>query len=234
MPQGDNVRVTSHRRGRTALLAALLAPTLLLSGCGGSGGESPKQKSKSEASADLPQGNVEVPDGVTLSRVGTALRFGEQAFVAYAPSTQRSSALSMTVNSIQTGRIADFAAYQLDDRTKKSRPYYVKVTVRNVGTGDLSGAAVPLLAVNDTNALVQPSTFTNSSLDECPSTSLPAGFTAGRTYQGCLVYLLPDGGALVEMSYRPLQSFEPITWRGTIQPVKAEPKRANKKKKANS
>ncbi len=230
-----NVRVTPHRRARTALLATLLAPALLLTGCGGSDSDKTSDEPTPEASADLPQGNVEVPDGVTLTKAGTALKFGEQAFVAYQPNTQRSSVLSMTVNSVQTGKISDFAAYQLDDRTKKSRPYYVKVTVKNVGTGDLGGAAVPLLAVNNTNALVQPSTFTNTSLAECPSTPLPASFVAGKSYQGCLVYLMPEAGTLVTMSYRPLQSFEPITWQGTVQPVKAEPKKASKKskKKAN-
>jgi PBP1b-binding outer membrane lipoprotein LpoB len=233
--EGHNVRVTSHRRARTALLAALLAPALLLSACGGES----KGKPNVQGSTDLPRGNVKVPDGITLTKAGTALTFGEPAVVAYEPNTQRSSVLSVTVNSVQAGKIADFAAYQLDERTRRSRPYYVRTTVKNIGTGDLSGAAVPLLAVNNTNALVQPSTFTSSSLAQCPSTALPAGFVAGKAYQGCLVYLMPDAGSLVEMSYRPLQAFEPITWKGTILPVKAEARKdagakvGDKKKKAN-
>jgi PBP1b-binding outer membrane lipoprotein LpoB len=113
--EGHNVRVTSHRRARTALLAALLAPALLLSACGGES----KQKPNVQGSTDLPRGRVEVPDGITLTKAGTALKFGEPAVVAYEPNTQRSSVLSVTVSSVQAGRIADFAAYQLDERTRK-------------------------------------------------------------------------------------------------------------------
>ena len=191
----------------------MLLPALLLSGCG-EGDEKPK----AEPTADLPTGNVEVPDGVTLTKAGTELEFREPAMVAYEPNTRRKSVLSLTVDSVQAGRITDFSAYQLDAATKKSRPYYVKVSVKNVGNGDLSGAAVPLYAVDNRNTLIQPSRF-NTTFAKCPSLALPAGFVADKSARGCLVYLVPDGGTLVEMSYRPLQAFEPITWKGTITPA---------------
>jgi hypothetical protein len=227
---GHNVPVTPHSRARGALVVFLLVSALLLSGCGGDG----KAKPKAEPSADLPTGNVEVPEGITLTPAGTELRFGEPAAVAYEPNTQRSSVISLSVDSAQEGRIADFAAYQLDDRTKKSRPYYVRVTVKNVGTGDLSRAAIPLLAVSDKNTQYQPSSF-NNSFARCPSLPLPAGFVGGQAFKGCLVYLIPDGGRLVEVNYRPLQAFEPITWRGTILPpvTKKPDKKKSAKKKAN-
>jgi hypothetical protein len=230
---GQNVFVTTLRRA-PRLLAALLAPALLLSGCGGDGGS---DKPKAEPTADLPQGNVEVPEGITLTKAGTQLKFGEPAYVAYEPNTQRSSVLSMTVDSVQLGAMRDFAAYQLDDRTKKSRPYYVRVVVKNEGVGDLSRAPVPLLAVNDSNALVQPSSFTTNTFAKCPSAPLPAGFVGGKAYTGCLVYLVPDGGTLVEMSYRPLQAFEPITWKGAVlpaTPVKDKKKAGGQGKKSKN
>ena len=139
---GHNVRVTPTRRTSTALLAVLL-PGLLLSGCGES-----DDKPKAEPTVDLPTGNVEVPEGVTLTKPGTELDFKERAVVAYEPNTRRKSVISITVESVQAGRISDFASYRLDDRTKNSRPYYARVSVKNVGTGDLGGAAVPLLAVD--------------------------------------------------------------------------------------
>lgn len=212
---GHNVGVTPRRRARTALLATLLVPALLLSGCGGDGDSKPK----AEPSVDLPKGDVEIPEGITLAKAGTELKFREPAVVVYEPNTSRNSVLSLSVDSVQLGRIADFAAYQLDDRTRKARPYYVRFTVKNVGTGDLSRAAVPLLAVDNRDTLIQPSTF-NNTFAKCPSLPLPAGFAGGKSFQGCLVYLVPEAGTLVEMSYRPLQAFEPITWKGTIQPAK--------------
>ena len=224
---GHNVRVTPSRRARTALLAILL-PGLLLSGCGES-----DNKPKAEPTVDLPTGNVEVPEGITLTKPGTELDFKERAVVAYEPNTRRKSVVSITVESVQAGRISDFASYRLDDRTKNSRPYYARVSVKNVGTGDLGGAAVPLLAVDDNNTLIQPSTF-NNTFAKCPSLALPAAFAADKSVRGCLVYLVPDKGTLVKMSYRPLQAFEPITWDGTITPapLTAAQKKAAAKKKA--
>jgi hypothetical protein len=214
---GHNVRVTRSglpRRTRTALVAGLLAPVLVLSACGAK----EEKKPSAQPSVDLPTGSVDVPEGVTMTKAGTQLKFGEPATVAYEPNTKRSSVIELTVDSVQAGRIADFAAYQLNARTKTSRPYYVRVHVKNVGTGDLSRAPVPLYAVDTRNTLIQPSSF-NNTFKKCPSTPLPAGFGPGKAMSGCLVYLVPAGGTLVEMSFRPLQDFEPITWKGTITPA---------------
>ena len=225
--EGHNDRVTPSRRARTALLA-ILVPALFLSGCG-EGDDKPK----AEPSVDLPKGDVEVPEGVTLTKAGTELDFGQPAVVAYEPNTRRKSVVSLTVQSVQAGRISDFASYRVDDRVRKSRPYYVRVSVKNVGTGDLSGAAVPLYAVDSRNTLIQPSRF-NTPFAKCPSMPLPAEFGADKSVKGCLVYLVPDGGTLSKMSFRPLQAFEPITWDGTIQPapLTAAQKKAAAKKKA--
>lgn len=240
---GHNVRVTRTRRARPAqtarapvtrapvtpaLVTTVLAAALLLSGCGGASKDEPQAK----PSTDLPTGNVQVPDEVTLTEGGSALRFRETATVAYEPNTQRSSVLEMSVDSVQQGRITDFAAYPLDAATKSSRPYYVRFRAKNVGSGDLSRAAVPLFAVNDTNALVQPSSFGNT-FAKCPSRPLPDGFAPGESFKGCLAYLIPDDGTLTAMSFRPLQDFEPITWEGKVlPPVKTKAEKLAAKKAA--
>ena len=105
--------MTASRRARTALLTILL-PALLLSGCGES-----DEKPKAEPSVDLPTGDVEVPDGVTLTKAGTELEFEQPAVVAYEPNTRRKSVISITVDSVQAGRISDFASYHLDDRDQE-------------------------------------------------------------------------------------------------------------------
>ena len=231
---GHNVRVTRRLpspRARTALVAAPLALALVLSGCGSDSEKKPSAK----PSVDLPTGTVEVPDDVTLTEAGTELKFRETATVAYQPNTRRNSVLELTVDSVKTGRIADLASYQLDPATRTARPYYVRVRVKNVGTGDLSRAGIPLYAVDSRNSLIQSSSF-NNNFAKCPSKPLPAGFTANKAFSGCLVYLVPRGATLVEMSYRPLQAFEPITWKGTIipavtkKPAKKPTKKPAKKK----
>lgn len=230
---GHNVRVTRlalPQRARTAFIALLVAPALALAGCGADNDEKPSAK----PSVDLPTGNVDVPEGVTLTKAGTELAFGETATVAYQPNTQKSSVLELTVDSVQTGRISDLAAYGLKPAEKTSTPYYARVRVKNVGSGDLSGAALIVYAVDTTNSLVQPVTF-NNVFTKCPSKRLPAGFTTGKSAGVCLTYLIPRGRKLVEMSYRPLQEFAPIIWKGTIKPAPVpKTKKPNKKKKAQN
>jgi hypothetical protein len=211
-------------------VAGLLAPALVLSACGAESDKKPTAK----PSVDLPTGNVDVPSGVTLTKAGTELQFGQTATVAYQQNSQRSSVLELTVTAVQKGRISDLAAYQLDPASKKSTPYYAHVTAKNVGTGDLSHATAPIYAVDSTNALVQAVSF-NNTFAKCPSTTLPTGFTGGKSANLCLTYLVSSGRTLVEMSYRPLQQYEPITWKGTITPaiLKASPKKTKKKKAQN-
>jgi hypothetical protein len=226
--QNDGV---TARRAPLRLIALLATLALVLGACGsGSDDDEPsaEETPTSTPSVELPTGNVEVPEGVELTEAGTTLDFGQPAVVAYEPNTERSSVLSMSVNSVQTGQIQDFAAYQLDARTKRSRPYYVRVTARNVGKGDLSRAAVPLLAVDTRDTLIQPSSF-NNSFRKCPSTPLPPGFGPGKAANLCLVYLVPNRGRLTEMSFRPLQAFEPILWKGPIKPVVLKKKPGKKK-----
>ena len=210
---------SARRRARTALLVAALAPTLVLAGCGGSDGSTARKPAAATPSVDLPTGDVKVPSGVTLTKAGSELTFGQVALVAYEPNTQKSSVLSVRVDSVQTGSISEFSGYQLDARAKQSRPYYVRYTVRNAGTGDLGRSPVPLLAVDARNTLIQPSSF-NNTFTRCPSVPLPTTFGPGKVQRGCLVFLVAGNGRLTEMSYRPLQAFEPITWKGTIAPAR--------------
>jgi hypothetical protein len=231
---GHNDRVNPpsarHRPQRRpalpVLLTALLVSALVLAGCGG---EEAKAKPKAKPSDVAPTGNVEVPSGLTLTKPGEKLAFGEKAVVAYAANPKRGTVLSMTVTGGRQGRISDFAGYQLSAANKKSRPYYMRAAVTNVGTGDLSRLGVPLYGVDASNTLIPPATFNNTFVP-CPSTPFPQGFTAKKSLVGCLVYLVPDGGTLTAVSYRPSQKYAGITWSGTIAPP--APDRAAVKKAA--
>ena len=229
-PDRHNVRVTRPRT-RAAALAALVA-LLAVAGCSADDKKA-KAEPKATPSASLPTGNVTIPSGTTLTKAGETLKFGEPAVVAYQPNPQRSSVLQLSVDGVREARISDFAGYQLSAETKKSKPYYVAVTAKNVGTGDLSRTGIPLYAVDSTNSLNQQTSF-NNTFAKCPSQPLPQGFTAGKSVKTCLVYVMRPGQSLVKVSYRPLQAFPPITWEGTIAPptpVKTPPHAKKTKKK---
>lgn len=214
--------------------ALLLAAAVTLSACGGSGSaEASGSASASPSVSASPTPSVAVPQGVTLTAAGTKLSFGQTATVAYQPNDKRSTVLALTVKSVKRAKLKDFSAYVLDDRTKASTPYYVKVKVQNVGTGDVGGTDIPLWAVDQKNLLIHSSGFTNS-FTKCPSPNLPKGFGPSSTLTTCLVYLVPDHGTLTAISFRPLQAFDPITWTGPVttpSTEKAGAKHAGKKKR---
>ena len=213
--------------------AAALAVAVALLAVAGCGGDDKKAKAEPSAtpSAALPTGDVTVPSGVTLTKAGETLQFGQPAVVAYQPNPQRKSVLQLSVDGVRQGRISDFAGYQLSAENKKSKPYYVAVTAKNVGTGDLSRTGIPLYAVDSTNSLNQQTSF-NNTFAKCPSQPLPQGFTTGKSVKTCLVYVMRPGQSLTKVSYRPLQAFPPITWQGTIAPptpIKKSPPNDKKK-----
>lgn len=226
-PGVQNDRMTRRSRSIARLLAALLLTTLTATGCGEKD-ESPAQEPTVPKAAE--QTAVPVPEGVTLTEYGSELAFGEPAVVAYSPNAKKRTILEITVNSVKQVSIDEFAAYRLEDRTKKSTPYFVKVTVRNVGEGDVGQTPIPLyLADNRTPpVLINPSVFEGVPFSKCPSPKLSASFGPGDTLDACLVYLAPDGGKISAMSFRAIQEFAPILWDGEVAIAKAAAKPTKK------
>lgn len=196
---------------RAAVVASSLA--LVLAGCGGS--DSKDEAPTEPRSADAAPSEVAVPEGVELSQYGAELKFGEPATVGYAPNSNRSTVLKLTVVSVTRGSVADLSGYSLNERVRQSTPFYVKVAVENLGVGDVGKMPVPLALEDNRNALILPSTFTDT-FKKCPSTPFPTTFAPKAKANFCLVYLTPDHGTFSAMSFRPSQAFEPIRWTGTV------------------
>lgn len=217
-------RATSRKPA--AALAAALATALLLAGCGGT--DEPKAKA-----SNTPSTNVTVPEGVELSELGSHLSFGETATVAYEPNAERSSVLEITVAGVQRASISELGSYVLDDATKKSIPYYITMSVTNVGQGDLGRTEVPIFLVDSANTLIHSSSFTNT-FKPCPSTPFPESFPPAATFETCQLYLVPEGTTYREVSFRPVQDVEPIIWEGDPTNSPARAKELAKAKKADS
>lgn len=201
------------------LLGAALAGALALGGCSGSDeGAQPEEGSTLTApvaSSGATQ-YLTVPDGVELTEPGSQLAVGDHAVVAYRPRQGQVAALDILVTRLEKTSIKDFSAWQLSDAQKKSTPYYVRARIENVGDTDLGGRAVPLYVVNEDNVLLESTPFA-SSFQPCPSTPFPDEFQPGDTTRVCLVYLAPDHGDLVSVSFRPEETFNPITWSGDVE-----------------
>lgn len=210
---------------RAVVLAA--AGALVLTSCNSGGGNADDEVSPSGSPS--PSTTVAIPEGVSLTEPGAEVSFGDTARVAFEPSQTRGSVLELTVKKTIKGSVRDFSSFILDDKTKTATPYYVLVSVKNVGEGDLGGASIPLWGVDADNTLLPPASFTTG-FSRCPSEPLPDKFPAGATVDSCLVYLAPDRGVLEGVSYRPTEEFSPIQWTGEITTPKPEPKPEPKKK----
>ena len=206
----------------TRAAALLLAATLTVAGC--SSDDSSPESAGTPASSASETPYLPVPSGVELTPQGSQLSVGDHAVVTYEPKQDQVGALDIQVTKLERTSIDDFAAWQLSAEQKKSNPYYVRAVVENVGDTDLGGQRVPLYVVNEKNVLLESTPFA-SSFESCPSTPFPDEFGPGDRTKVCLVYLAPDHGQLVSVSFRPEQSFNPITWSGDVvryQPPKRE------------
>jgi hypothetical protein len=214
----------------TRTAALLLGAALTVAGCSASDEGQPS--TAGGASSPTPDATetpyLPVPQGVELTPPGSQLSVGDDAVVAYQPRQGQVGALDIRVTDLEKTTIDAFSAWQLSPQQKKSNPFYVRATVKNVGDTDLGGRPVPLYVVNDKNVLLEATPFA-SSFAPCPSTPFPDKFKPGDSTKVCLVYLAPDHGDLEAVSFRPEETFNPITWTGDV--AKYEPPKPGSSKK---
>lgn len=213
-----------------ARVGAVVLPAVLAAGLAACSGGDPAAAPSSSASAGTtasatasgpPDGvttYLPVPAGVSLTSEGSALSVGDQAVVAWKPTQNLVGVLDLTVTALERTTIKDsFSDWELPKELADATPYFVQVKATNAGATSLGGRAVPLYAQTDTDTLVEASSF-QGRYRPCPSAGLPGTFAPGDRASLCLVYLLPHGGTLSAMSFRPTEDFAPITWTGDVEP----------------
>jgi hypothetical protein len=201
---------------RSALPALAVLAALTLGGCGGSGSSEPVADGSSGTSTPSPDSTgTSSADGVRLTPQGTRLALGDTARVRWNPTQKTTGVAAITVTGLLKMPISAFRAWRLDRETRRSTPYFVHATVRNLGHTDLSHTPVPLYLLDQRETLLEASRF-QARFTPCPSRPLPAGFKHGDKTSVCLVYFVPRHGKLVAISFRPTEDFSPITWQGHV------------------
>jgi hypothetical protein len=207
--------MTGVRAGALGLATLALA----VSACGGGDPKPASSAPKATATATSTPAAASTT-AVRLTPVGTTLKVGKPAVLAYKDATKTSlkSVVEITPRSIVPGSMKDFANVQLDDKEKTATPFYVKVHAKNVGKGDLSKTdpADYLSGVDDRgqrqNAVIFLGTF-----DACDNVSPPKSLKPGQSYDTCQVYLIPKGGSLDGLVWVAFDPSHPnkkdINWR---------------------
>ncbi|GAB3030161.1 hypothetical protein GCM10011376_39770 [Nocardioides flavus (ex Wang et al. 2016)] len=164
---------------------------------------------------------------VTLEPVGTdpgtELSFGESAQLAWRPTQDLTGLLELSVDAVAEQRRTVFDGWAGDEAMAAARPYFVQVTLANVGDTDLGGQDVPLYLRDTDGTLGAPWTL-GGDFEPCQSGPLPVPFEPGAEAGMCLVYLVPDGGRVRDLVFEPTEGYDPITWTGDVE----EPVRSRK------
>jgi hypothetical protein len=222
---------------RAALPALLAGAALALTACSGGSSSSepgargpgssasptsststsstPSTSSTSSSSSATAPGSPEVVEGVSLTSPGSRLKVGDTARVSWKPDQTTTAVIAVTVTRLLKVPISTFDDWRLDPATRRSTPYFVHATVRNLGRSDLSHVPVPLYLLDGRETLLQARRLL-ARFTPCPSRPLPARFEGGDKASVCLVYFAPRHGKLVAVSFRPTEDFDPITWRGRL------------------
>jgi len=225
------------RSFRPALVAVASAALLTgaLSACGSSADKSTPKPSTSTGDGTS-AGTSGSPGAPATTAAGADLKVGEPATFEWTAKQGVSGLLQVTVTKLErTSYKQTFAGWKIPDAYQARAPYFVRAKVTNVGKTGLGGYDVPLYGLDSANNLVEATSF-GSDFTACQPKALPAKFGPGRSADVCLVILTPEKNKLVGASYRPGESFDPITWTGTatkyVPPKPKAPAKKGKKGKS--
>jgi hypothetical protein len=210
----------THVRG--TLLFAAGAAALLLSACGtetpgtatpGAGTAIPtatpeQTATTTETSALAPA--PQVPGDVTAP--GAQLKVGERAVVPFKYGTDKNGTIAITVSAIEPGVNADLAKF--GDKAKGLTPFYIRVSVENVGGTDLSHSSVSLRGLGpdgrSTGVIITGET------DKCQSETAKRDFTtAGAKYETCVLQAAREGSQVTGASFDKGDGYtkSPVIWK---------------------
>lgn len=199
------MRITS--RGAPGIWAALLAAlaTFLAAGCGGS--------SSSTGASSSP-----TDDGTTPP--GQALALGASATVPYQPVSAPQDAtakykLRVVVSAIEKGRLSDFKGGRFTKAEQGSTPVYVRFKMTNVGDGDAGSAGNPAVEIEgvDGDGDTAQALVLYSAFPRCEYKQPPKPFTYGKSFESCLVFLVPGG--IEKAVYTGTEAYvdSPVSWK---------------------
>ncbi len=208
----------------------------LLAGCGSNddskADDKESVKSTPSATTEAPKSYYDVPLGVTLTEPGTDLALGEEGVIAFERRQKEIGVLSVKVDRIErTSFQESFPGWNVDDVTAARTPYFVRLTVTNVGTTDLGGLKLAnVIWADDGTTLEAPNQYTKVQLPACAGDPLPATFRQSATAQICQVYFIAPAQTLQTISFIPPAGLDPITWSGEISKIIPPVKKKTKKK----
>lgn len=213
------------RRAATGVIGLAVAGTLTLTGCKSGNEEAPAASDAPSGAASAPAGGYATPPaggassaapgasaggydgaaggaaGGAVAKSGQAFKIGEAATVPFSVGSNKGGQIALTVTGIEAGSPADLSTLNVGDKVKGQTPFYIRYTIKNTGTTDLSFGSVShmkgLLDGGSESGVL----LTGGKFDKCQSDTLPKGFTNGQTQTGCAIALAPTGTKVTGAEY---------------------------------
>ncbi|MFE2283994.1 hypothetical protein ACFXDJ_07470 [Streptomyces sp. NPDC059443] len=134
--------------------------------------------------------------GGETAKAGQTFKIGQPAQFPFASGSTKGT-IALSVTSIDEGQPADLEPFKLGDKVKGMVPFYVRYSVKNTGSTDLSFASVGHIKGLLPDGTEAQDLMVIGKFEKCPSDSLPKGFTNGQTATGCAVALAPSASVKV-------------------------------------
>ncbi|MGO4461920.1 hypothetical protein AB4039_32200 [Streptomyces sp. M-16] len=136
-----------------------------------------------------------------VAKSGQAFKIGEAATVPFSYGSNKGGQIALTVTGVEAGSPADLSTLNVADKVKGKTPFYIRYTVKNTGTTDLSFASVGHMKGLLDGGSESDTLLVAGKFDKCPAESLPKGFTNGQTQTGCAIALAPTGTKVTGAEY---------------------------------
>ena len=202
-----------------ARLAVISACCLALAACGGDDEETTPAATTPAPAATTEDPAKKVPAGVT--KPGSTLKVGETGRVLITPSgasfdDKTRYEIEASVTQIKKVAISDLKGVNLDPQQKKATPYFVKIKFTNEGKplSKEDDPDVKFSAIDD-RGQEQSAVIFVGDFPPCDRTDMPRGFGNGKTFETCLVFLIPGGGTIDGVAWTSGYEYvdKPVTWK---------------------
>lgn len=163
----------NHRLGSFAVAAGAIAASLLLSACGGGGGETHALGEQAVVGYAQPDPSVRTTLGITVLAV------------------RRGTHQELTA-----------AGYEVDEDSRDTTPYYVDVRYQNQGNATVKRDIDVSLEDSDGNLISSTLIFNYGGEPFGKCTGVTEGeLKPGQTYQSCTLVLVPEGTDVGKVSF---------------------------------
>ncbi|MFG2987034.1 hypothetical protein ACGFYQ_38295 [Streptomyces sp. NPDC048258] len=224
----------SMRKTTLGAVGLAVAGTLALTGCKNGNEEPVAQPSSPAAPSAQPSqptqpstsaspsagGYGDAPAGAAgTAKSGQTFKLGEAATVPFSYGSNKGGQIALTVTAIEQGNPSDLDALKLGDKVSGKVPYYIRYTVKNTGTTDLSFSSVGHIKGLLGDGSEAQGLSIIGKFEKCPNESLPKGFTNGQTQNSCAVALAPSAQTKVSAAeywgepYNSLSNNKGLVWK---------------------